>query len=237
MVGYQTIFVVDNDPTARTWTQEILCRDGLIVRAYSESEKFLAEHQEQQPAGCLVLDLHLPGMDGLELQNQMRHLHWTLPVLFLTGRGSIKAAVRAMMAGAMIFLEKPTEPVVLIRWVREAIERDAVRRSACHKMTRLHDRLKLLSNREQEILQYVLAGKTSREIADELYLSHKTVQLHRAHIMRKTGAGNVVELTQLASMAASGPALFAANDAERLHSNIDIKYSHSPIKMLVGDIR
>ncbi|MFI5381391.1 MAG: response regulator transcription factor [Tepidisphaerales bacterium] len=199
------VLVVDADPSARREHAEILKSNGCSVEAFASAEEFLEDCGASTPAGCLLSELGLPGMSGLDLQRHLRQLDWTLPVIFLTRCGTIPAAVQAMTAGAVVFLEKPVDSEVLIRWVREALARDARLREARAQKARLQSRLDQLSDREREGLRYVVAGNSSKEIASALYLSDKTVQLHRARIMKKTGAGNVAELVSLVHAAEGEP--------------------------------
>ena len=200
-----TVFVVDGDHAIHQTLLATLSASGLAAEAFASAEQWLAEYQDLQPAGCLVLELSLPGMDGLELQRRLRQLDWGLPLIFLTRWGTIAMAVQAVKAGALTFLEKPADPETLTRWVREALALDRRLREARVHKARLQACIDLLSNREREVLQHVMAGKSSKEIANELYLSDKTIQLHRARIMKKTGAANVAELVSLATAAEIEP--------------------------------
>ncbi len=197
------VIVVDGDRSAGREHGEILLKHGCCggVQTFCSAEEFLENCGATPPAGCLILELGLPGMSGLELQQHLRHQGWTIPVIFLTRCGTIASAVQAMKAGAVMFLEKPADSEVLARWVREALALDTRLRNARDEKARLRSRLERLSAREREVLRHVMAGKSSKEIASELFLSDKTVQLHRARIMKKTAAANVAELVSLVNAA------------------------------------
>lgn len=207
-----TVFVVDDDLASRREYAGIIEKQGWCVELYCRAEELLAAYGETPPPGCLLLDAELPGMGAMELQRHARQHEWTHQVIFLARRGTIATAVRAMRGGAMTFLESPVEAEVLVWWVRAAIAVDARLREqdACRNM--LRSRLDLLSEREREVLQHVIAGESSKEIAAKLFLSSKTVQLHRARIMKKTGAVNAAELVSLVN-SAEGLAVAASTRA------------------------
>ncbi len=192
-----TVFVVDDDPDVRRALTRLLRAAGFDVGAFSSAEEFLAAHDPEAP-GCLILDLVMPGVDGLELQASLRAAGCPLPIVFLTGSGDIPMSVRAMKAGAVTFLTKPAEDSQLIAAVTEALQVDEVARHASSLERPLRQRLSTLTAREREVLTHVVAGRLNKQIAAELGTAEKTVKVHRARVMRKLGARSVAELVHLA---------------------------------------
>jgi RNA polymerase sigma factor (sigma-70 family) len=194
-----TVFVVDDDPAMRrslTWLIESV---GLRVSTFSTAEHFLAEYDRQRP-GCLVLDVRMPGMSGLELQDELARRDLRIPTIVLTGHAEVAMAVRAVKAGAVDFIEKPFSHQQLLDRVRQALEVDRQAREESMRRAAVLERLAHLSSREREVMERVVAGKANKEIAAELGLSPKTVEVHRAHVMEKMNAESLAELIRLALM-------------------------------------
>lgn len=186
-----TVFLVDDDDAVRD-SLTLLCETaGFTVRAYASAEAFLADYQ-QDWAGCVVLDLRMPGMSGTDLQAELRNRQLTLPIIFLTAHGDIPTTVRAIKAGAIDFLTKPVEARPFLELLREAIALDQQRRTESRPMGELV--LDRLTPRERDVISLILAGLTNKEIARQLGISHRTVENHRARIMDKTRAANLVQL-------------------------------------------
>ena len=183
------VFVVDDDPAVRDSIAMFIRAEGLEVRTFDSARSLLAEWERCKP-GCLIVDLRLPGASGLDLQERLAGDDNAPPIIFLTGYGTVPAAVRALKAGAMDFLEKPFDPVVLLALVREALARDRARRADIR-------RLDALTRREREVLGKVVEGDTNKVIAANLGISVRTVELHRARGMRKLGVRSVAELVRL----------------------------------------
>jgi FixJ family two-component response regulator len=183
------VFVVDDDPAVRDSIAMLVRGEGLEVKTFDSPRSLLAELGHCNP-GCLIVDLRLPGLSGLELQEHLAGDDNVPPIIFLTGYGTVPAAVRALKAGAMDFLEKPFDPAVLLALVREALARDRARRADVH-------RLDTLTRREREVLGEVAEGNTNKVIAANLGISVRTVELHRARGMRKLGVRSVAELVRL----------------------------------------
>jgi len=190
-----TVFVVDDDASIRELLTWLMQRNGLAVRAFSDAREFLAAYVPDQP-GCLVLDLHLPGMNGLELQQYLKAQGVLIPVIFLSGGADVPRAVRAVREGAVDFLEKPFDYKRVVELVGECLERDRVERAGRARRRAVSDRLGQLTQREREVLDLVVAGKLNREIAETLDISVKTVEAHRARLMEKLEVGSVAELVQ-----------------------------------------
>lgn len=192
-----TVFVVDDDEGVRGGVSFLLRSAGLSVEAFPSADAFLAAYRPER-TGCLVLDIHMPGTGGLELQERLLSQNVPLPVIFLTGHGDVPAAVKAMKGGAVDFLQKPFDSQVLLARVQQALRTDAeLRRQAAERST-VAARMAQLTAREREIMQAVTAGKASKVIAIELNISERTVELHRSRIMKKMGARSVAELIHLA---------------------------------------
>jgi two-component system response regulator TtrR len=190
-----TVFVVDDDGSTREAIGWLMKRNGIESEAFADARAFLDVYRPERP-GCLVLDLNMPGMNGLELQQYLNEQGMVLPVIFLSGRADVPKAVRAVKEGAIDFLEKPFDYRQLVALVRKAFERDADRRALDARRRATAERLAQLTQREREVLQRVVGGKLNREIAEELDISVKTVEAHRAHLMEKLEVDSVAELVQ-----------------------------------------
>ena len=195
MSAQPTVFVVDDDPSIRELLTWLMKRNELAVQAFGDAREFLAAYPPDQP-GCLVLDLNMPGMDGLELQRYLKAQGVLIPVIFLSGGADVPKAVRAVREGAIDFLEKPFDYKRVVELVRECLERDRVDRSGRDRRRVVSERLGQLTQREREVLDLVVAGKLNREIAETLDISIKTVEAHRARLMEKLEVGSVAELVQ-----------------------------------------
>lgn len=199
------VFVVDDDPSVRKALGRILFAHGLDAVTYGSGEEFLEAFDPDAP-GCLVLDLEMPGVGGLELQRTLGRRGVALPVLFLTGRGSIQTSVSAMKDGAVDFLTKPVDAGALIDAVKVAIDRSQATHDANSERQRIERRLATLTPREREVLPYVLSGRLSKQIASDLSIVEKTVKVHRSRIMHKLETKSVAELVRLAGRAGILPA-------------------------------
>ena len=210
----QTVFLVDDDPSVLTALVRLLQQVGWNVEAYSSAEAFLARPDPHR-SGCLVLDVNLPGLDGLELQCRQAESVDPLPIVFLTGQGDIPMSVRAIKAGAVDFLTKPVEPQQLFRAVRAALDEDAVARAQQSAASDLRRRFETLTPREREVLAGLSAGRLNKQIAGDLGIVEQTVKFHRARIMERMQAKTVAELMHIAArlgidqgaMAGGGPDL------------------------------
>jgi FixJ family two-component response regulator len=193
-----SVFLVDDDPGICRALSRGLTAEGFTVHCWQSARAFLDEHDPAAP-GCLVADVAMPGLNGLELQELLATTGCSRPIVFITGRGSIPMSVRAMRAGAVNFLPKPVRLTELVAAIREALERDAkVRERSAHRAA-LEARLTALTTREREVLALVVAGKMNKQIAAELGAAEKTIKVHRGRVMRKMQVRSVAELVTLTS--------------------------------------
>jgi two-component system, LuxR family, response regulator FixJ len=191
-----TVYVVDDDESVRGSLRFLLRSAGLESRAFGSAQEFLASYEPVQP-GCLVLDVRMPGMSGLELQQELNLRGAILPVIFITGHGDIPMAVEAMQHGAHDFLQKPFRDEDLIERVRRALAKDAKARTALEEHKAIRGRLDSLTPREREVLALMARGKPNKIMAHELGVSQRTVEIHRARVMEKSGASSLAELVRM----------------------------------------
>jgi FixJ family two-component response regulator len=199
-----TIFVVDDDPSVRRSTERLVCSMGFNVQTFASAKEFRDRARVEGPA-CLVLDVHLPGVSGLDLQRELAQAGVHVPIIFITGRGSIPMSVRAMKEGAVEFLTKPTRSRDLLAAIRAAIERDRGSHQARLEAGALRERYERLTPREREVLAFVIAGLLNKQIAGELATTERTIKFHRAHIMEKMEADSVAELVRMAERLGIAP--------------------------------
>ena len=195
-----TVFVVDDDRAMRDSLSWLLDSVGLRVRSYATAAEFLADHDPAQP-GCLVLDVRMPGMSGLDLQAELARRGVELPTIVITGHAEVSMAVRAVKAGAIDFIEKPFSDQLLLDRVRQAVQIDLEARDVRRRREDARRRLATLTAREREVLDLVVAGKANKEIASALGLSTKTVEVHRAHVMSKMCVDSLAELIRITLLA------------------------------------
>ncbi len=201
-----TVFVVDDDEGVRNSLRFLLKSVGLTTRTLASAAEFLEAYKHNQP-GCLVLDVRMPGMSGIELQQQLNLRGATIPVIFITGHGDIPMAVEAMQHGACDFLQKPFRDQDLIDRIQRALEQDARNRTALAEHQRIRASFASLTPREREVLTLMTRGKSNKVMAAELGVSQRTVEIHRARVMEKTGAGSLAELVRMAlDLEGSAPA-------------------------------
>ena len=191
------VHIVDDDDSLRSAIEGLCGSVGLRTRAYGSAQAFLTANSGEL-AGCLVLDVRLPGINGLDFQAQLAELGIQLPVVLITGYGDIQMSVRAMKAGAVDFLPKPFRDQDLLDAVTAALERDYRRRSADAGVDSIRDRFLTLSPREQQVMMLVAAGNMNKQVAGELGLSEITVKIHRAAAKRKMGARTLADLVRMA---------------------------------------
>jgi len=191
------VFVVDDDASMRHSTERLVRSLGFAIQTFASAREFLDGARFEKP-GCLVLDVHMPGLSGLDLQRELGHRGVEIPTIFLTGHGDIPMTVRAMKAGAVEFLTKPVKSRVLLDAIRAAIERAQVSYQARREVDALRERYERLTPREREVLPLVVAGLLNKQIASELAASERTVKFHRAHIMKKMQAESLAELVRMA---------------------------------------
>jgi FixJ family two-component response regulator len=191
-----TVFVVDDDEGVRNSLRFLLKSVGLATQALASASEFLDTYKPNQ-RGCLVLDVRMPGMSGLELQQQLNLRGAVIPVIFITGHGDIPMAVEAMQQGAFDFLQKPFRDQDLIDRIQRALERDARNRAALDQHARIRERLDSLTPREREVLTLMTRGQPNKIMAAELGVSQRTVEIHRARVMEKSGAASLAQLVRM----------------------------------------
>ncbi|MEW6689871.1 MAG: response regulator [Pseudomonadota bacterium] len=192
-----TAFVVDDDEAIRTLWRWLMESNGIAVRTFATALEFIEGYRRDEP-GCLVLDLRLPGMSGLELQEYLKRKQVEIPIVFVTGHADVPSAVSAIKGGAVDFIQKPFSYREVVAIIRKAFERDALARVERARRALIAARLATLTGRELEVMRRVIEGKQNKVIAAELDISVKTVEFHRAKVMEKIGVHSVAELVQVA---------------------------------------
>jgi FixJ family two-component response regulator len=195
-----TIFIVDDDTSFRQAIERLVRTGGYAVQTFASATEFLQSARPDGP-GCVLLDLDMPGLSGLELQNALARVDNPLPIVFLTGKGSISTTVQAMRAGAEDFLTKPAKKQVLFAAIERALARDAQAREQYVRRRELQARFDALTPREREVLAHVLSGQLNKQIAADLNTAERTIKMHRANLMAKLQVQSVAELAQLAHQA------------------------------------
>lgn len=200
-----TVFLVDDDPRVLKALARLLASEGWVTQTYRSAREFLAEHDAHMP-GCLVLDLLMPDMTGLDLQQELARLGQQRPIIFLSGRGDVPSSVSAMKSGAVDFLTKPVDAKSLLEAVRRAAERDERQRAQADRLHGLTSRLATLTVREREVLDGVVSGLLNKQIAGRLGIVEKTVKVHRARAVAKMGARSTAELVRMVEAAGGADA-------------------------------
>lgn len=190
------VFVIDDDEMIRDGIQSLIRSVGLRVKTFASAQDFLRAKREDAPA-CLVLDVRMPGLSGLDLQRELSDAGVQIPIIFITGHGDIPMSVRAMKKGALEFLTKPFRGQELLDAVREGVDRDRGLRSDRAELMEIRARFDLLTPRETEVMKLVVAGLLNKQIAFELGTSELTVKTHRAHVMEKTQADSLARLVRM----------------------------------------
>ena len=190
------VFVVDDDPAVRDALAMLIRSVDLEVETFASGTDFLDAH-DSQVTGCLVLDVRMPGMSGLDLQETLAAHGSALPIIFVTGHADVPMAVRAIRAGAFDFIEKPFQDQELLDRIHQALDLASRERRDREKSLRIVDHLALLTPREREVLQLVVQGHANKVIANRLELSQRTVEIHRANVMRKMEAGSLADLVRM----------------------------------------
>jgi len=198
-----TVYLVDDDPELRNAMERLLESAGLKVTSFASAQQFLDSYDRHAP-GCLVLDLAMPGLNGLQLQRELEQQASALPIVFLTGRGDIAASVQAMKHGASDFLTKPVDDTELLAAIHEALATDRQRRRGSAERERIAQCLAALTERERQVLGHIVAGRLNKQIAAELGTVEKTIKFHRGNLMRKMGVRVVADLVKLAERAGIG---------------------------------
>lgn len=190
------VFIVDDDPSIRKSLDRLIRSAGLAVETFATAHEFLERHSHKGPS-CLVLDIKMPGLNGLELQEKLLSQEYAMPIIFITGHGDIPMTVKAIKKGAIDFLSKPFDDKDLLDAVHEALQTDSKAWTVRDELENIHRRLKSLTPREYEILTYVINGMLNKQIAYALKISEKTVKVHRGRVMEKMDVDSVAELVRL----------------------------------------
>lgn len=195
-----TVFIVDDDPAVLKSLSRLLRASQFTVVTFGSPQEFLERHNPHTP-GCLVLDVAMPGLNGLELQEALRAKGSAIPIIFLTGHGDIPMSVQAMKGGALDFLTKPVHDEDLLKAVEAALEKDRIERQSRAELDDIQERLATLTPREREVLIHVVSGQLNKQIAYDLGTVEKTIKVHRARVMEKMKVGSVAELVRLTERA------------------------------------
>ncbi|AZT83333.1 MAG: response regulator FixJ [Marinobacter sp.] len=192
----QTVYVVEDDEAVRDSLELLLKSDGKPVKTYENATAFLRDYSEKM-AGCIVLDIRMPGMDGMELQKKLNDKHSILPIIFVTGHGDVPMAVDAMKEGAVDFIQKPYREEALLEKIEAALAQDREQRKSLDEKQEIIKRIKSLTPREHEIMDRMIAGQANKVIAIELEISQRTVEIHRSRVMHKMGTHSLAHLVRM----------------------------------------
>ncbi|MBJ6138535.1 response regulator FixJ [Marinobacter litoralis] len=192
----QTVYVVEDDEAVRDSLALLLKSDSKPVKTYENAGAFLKDYSEEM-AGCIVLDIRMPGMDGMELQKKLNEKHSILPIIFVTGHGDVPMAVDAMKEGAVDFIQKPYREEALLEKIEAALAQDREQRKTLGERMEIVRRVKSLTPRETEIMDRMIAGQANKVIAIELEISQRTVEIHRSRVMHKMGTHSLAHLVRM----------------------------------------
>lgn len=199
-----TVFIVDDDRGLRQAIQDLVESVGLRAESFASGEDFLRAKRMNRPS-CLVLDVRLPQMSGLDFQQRLTETGIQIPIIFITAHGDIPMSVRALKSGALEFLTKPFRDQDLLDAIHQALERDRVAREQQSEIHNLQERVRTLTAREREVMNLVVSGMLNKQIASEIGTSEATVKIHRGNVMRKMKAGSVVDLVRMADKLKPSP--------------------------------
>ncbi|MBS8239644.1 response regulator [Marinobacter lipolyticus] len=192
----QTVYVVEDDEAVRDSLELLLKSDDKSVKTYENAMAFLRDYSENM-AGCIVLDIRMPGMDGMELQKKLNEKHSILPIIFVTGHGDVPMAVDAMKEGAVDFIQKPYREEALLEKIEAALAQDREQRKSLDEKQEIIKRIRSLTPREHEIMDRMIAGQANKVIAIELEISQRTVEIHRSRVMHKMGTHSLAHLVRM----------------------------------------
>jgi FixJ family two-component response regulator len=200
-----TIFIIDDDPSARRGLSRLIRVAGFNVRAFASAQDFLAGQHYNSP-GCIVLDVQMPGLSGLDLQAELNKAEYNMPIIFISAHGDVPMTAQVMKDGALDFLTKPVDRDQLLNAIRSALARDQAGREEHADLEQIRARLARLTPREFEVMTFVLAGQLNKQIAYKLGITEDTVKIHRGRMMTKMGVVSVAELVRMTQKAGVGPA-------------------------------
>ncbi|MCP5160130.1 MAG: response regulator transcription factor [Hahellaceae bacterium] len=206
MASEPKVYVVEDDEAVRDSLMIMLRAADYPVEGFSSADDFLAQWSEQC-RGCLVLDIRMPGMDGMTLQKELNHRQSLLPIIFVTGHGDVPLAVEAMKEGAVDFIQKPYAERTLLQKIDQAMGIDAEQQQVLQELQSIKERLATLTDREREVMQMMVEGKANKVIAIDLDISQRTVEIHRARVMQKMGTHSLAHLVRMVLAADQGSAL------------------------------
>lgn len=201
-----TIFIVDDDPSVRKSLSFLLSSAGYNVQTFPSANDFLEAGCNTSEPACLISDMKMPGLSGLDLQEELASRDYAIPIIFITGHGDIPMTVQAMKKGAVEFLPKPFDDDVLLDAVKDALKKDAQTRATVNEKTQITKRLETLTKREHQIMTYLITGMLNKQIAYELNITERTVKAHRKQVLNKMGIGSMAELVRLTEKAGVRPA-------------------------------
>jgi FixJ family two-component response regulator len=204
-VSSGTVFIVDDDASVRRGLTRLVKSAGLNAVALSSAREFLESELPEAPC-CLVLDVRMPGLSGPDLQDEMQARGLDVPIIFITGHGNVPMSVRAMKAGAVDFLEKPFDDKILLETISRALEKHDRITATKAEVREIQQRIDTLTPREKEVLGFLITGMLNKQIAYELGITEKTIKVHRARVLSKTGVVSIAELVRLAGKAGIRPA-------------------------------
>jgi FixJ family two-component response regulator len=196
-LGGATVYIIDDDDSIRAAIQGLLKSVGLRSKSFANADEFLGSEHPNGP-GCMILDVRLPGLSGLDVQRTMAEAGIQIPIIFITGHGDIPMTVKAMKSGAVEFLTKPFRDQDLLDAIQQALDRDRINRQQQSETSELESRYRILSAREREVMALVVSGLLNKQIASELGTSEITVKIHRRQVMRKMEAGSLADLVRFA---------------------------------------
>lgn len=204
--GTPFVFVVDDDPSIRKSLNLLLSSAGYGVKTFASAKEFLESERDSPGPACLVLDVKMPGLSGLDLQKELKSRNYDLPIIFITGHGDIPMSVQAMKKGAVDFLPKPFDDDDLLDAVKEAFLKESQARADLDEQKHIMQRLDSLTPRENEVLSYLITGMLNKQIANELNISERTVKAHRKQVLDKMGVDSIAELVRLTEKMGVKPA-------------------------------
>jgi FixJ family two-component response regulator len=200
-----TVFIIDDDPSVRRGLSRLIRIGGFNVKSFASAQDFLASQYYNSP-GCIVLDLQMPGLSGLDLQAELNKAEYSIPIIFISAHGNVPTTAQAMKEGALEFLTKPVDRDQLLKAIRAALDRDRAGREEHTKLRQIRERLAKLTPREFEVMTFVIAGLLNKQIAYKLGITEDTVKIHRGRVMSKMGVASVAELVRLTQKAGVEPA-------------------------------